>query len=74
MYLGNQYPGMVDYMIWPWMERLPSLPVLTGGVIKIEMEKFPHLVSFICDNLQSFSTLYYFAKGKGIQPNSFSFR
>jgi hypothetical protein len=20
-------PGMVDYMIWPWIERIPSLKV-----------------------------------------------
>ena len=36
---------MVDYMIWPWMERLPSVSILSGGIMKVEMEKFPNLVS-----------------------------
>jgi len=22
-YLGNDRPGMIDYMIWPWFERRP---------------------------------------------------
>lgn len=25
---GNGLPGMLDYMIWPWMERLDVLPML----------------------------------------------
>ncbi|CAL8082792.1 unnamed protein product [Orchesella dallaii] len=25
---GSEKPGMLDYMIWPWMERLPSLELI----------------------------------------------
>lgn len=27
-YVGESKPGMMDYMIWPWMERLPSLELI----------------------------------------------
>ena len=37
-------PGMLDYMIWPWFERMEMLPVLSQGVISIDLNKFPKLV------------------------------
>ncbi|ODN05183.1 Pyrimidodiazepine synthase [Orchesella cincta] len=27
-FAGSEKPGMLDYMIWPWMERLPSLELI----------------------------------------------
>uniref|UniRef100_A0A8C4Q343 Glutathione S-transferase omega n=1 Tax=Eptatretus burgeri TaxID=7764 RepID=A0A8C4Q343_EPTBU len=30
-FLGGGTPGMADYMIWPWIERLPSDIALRGG-------------------------------------------
>lgn len=44
-------PGMLDYMIWPWFERMEMLPVLSQGVIGIDLNKYPKLVSLFI-NLQ----------------------
>lgn len=44
----GQNPGIVDYMIWPWMERLPSLPILSQGLLKVQLEKFPKVVCLLC--------------------------
>lgn len=30
LFSGSAYPGMLDYMIWPWIERLPALRLLSG--------------------------------------------
>ncbi|XP_070500369.1 pyrimidodiazepine synthase-like isoform X2 [Chironomus tepperi] len=35
-FFGGSKPGMVDYMIWPWCERLESLKFIT----KFELDKF----------------------------------
>ena len=35
---------MLDYMIWPWFERMPMLAILTQGVISVTLTKFPKLV------------------------------
>jgi len=43
VYIGDK-PGMLDYMIWPWFERMEMLPVLSQGVISIDFNKFPKLV------------------------------
>jgi len=41
---GPTRPGWVDYMIWPWMERLYSLPVLTASQLRVDFEgRFPVL-------------------------------
>lgn len=45
-FFGGQNPGIVDYMIWPWMERLPSLPILSHGMLKVQMENYPSLVKW----------------------------
>lgn len=35
---------MLDYMIWPWMERLPCISDLTKGMLKVRWDEFPKLV------------------------------
>lgn len=35
---------MIDYMIWPWFERIQSLPHLYDDTAKLPSEKFPTLV------------------------------
>lgn len=43
-YTGKE-PGMLDYMMWPWFERIPLLSILTLGVVTVQMSaKFPKLV------------------------------
>lgn len=45
--LGCNKPHMVDYMIWPWFERMEALPVLYGSEAQIPVDRFPNLVLFI---------------------------
>ena len=42
---GNDRPMMVDYMIWPWLERIPSLNrVVPGDRVTVSESTFPKLV------------------------------
>jgi len=40
---------MLDFMIWPWMERLPAFPIITKGLISNPCEKFPKLTEWWAD-------------------------
>jgi len=31
--LGNDRPGMIDYMIWPWFERRPVIQLTHPGAV-----------------------------------------
>lgn len=44
-FLGGDTPGIVDYMIWPWFERIGVLPKLGETRFNIEEPKFSVLVS-----------------------------
>jgi len=46
-FFAGKKPGMLDYMIWPWMERLPAFPIFTKGVVKNPCEEFPKLTQWI---------------------------
>lgn len=41
----GENPGMVDYMIWPWFERIGMFKVLYGDKFDFPKEKLPNLVS-----------------------------
>ncbi|XP_065574366.1 glutathione S-transferase omega-1-like [Artemia franciscana] len=41
-YAGNQ-PGMLDYSIWPWLERIEALSKIYGNTLELAKEKFPNL-------------------------------
>ena len=45
---GQSLPGMLDYMIWPWMERL-EVPTLLHPDLKsllgVPMSEFPLMVN-----------------------------
>ena len=46
---GNNRPGMLDYMIWPWIERINVFPRLFKDVSEIIPKKdFPKFVSYNC--------------------------
>lgn len=46
-FFGGDKPNMVDYMIWPWMERLDSIKPYTQGKFVIPFDdKFPKLASW----------------------------
>ena len=41
---GGKRPGMLDYMIWPWFERLPVLPLLRQDIEDDILASLPLLV------------------------------
>ena len=42
---GNDLPGMLDYMIWPWLERIEILPMIFSDVKDLlPAEDFPLMV------------------------------
>ena len=37
-FVGENYsPGAVDYLIWPWFERLDAIKILTPGKYQIKI-------------------------------------
>jgi len=36
---GNDAPGMLDYMIWPWIERIPVLKLAKPDALDYEEQK-----------------------------------
>ncbi|CAH1390408.1 unnamed protein product [Nezara viridula] len=42
-YFSGDEPGMVDYMIWPWCERLEMVRVLGGDQFKVPKERFQRM-------------------------------
>jgi glutathione S-transferase len=46
-FFGGKNPGMVDYMIWPWFERLDAINPYSHGTFVIPFEsKFPTLAKW----------------------------
>lgn len=45
-FAGNQV-GYVDYMIWPWVERLSALDILSKGQLGVSHEKYPKFAAYI---------------------------
>lgn len=46
-FFGEDCPGMVDYMIWPWIERLPMVQNLFSHTKIITNERYPNLINYI---------------------------
>ena len=42
---GEEAPGMLDYMIWPWLERADILPLIQEGLELLPKSEFPLLVN-----------------------------
>jgi glutathione S-transferase len=38
-FAGNEAPGMLDYMLWPWMERIPVLKIALPSALDYEAQK-----------------------------------
>jgi len=45
-FAGNQV-GYVDYMIWPWIERLAAIDILSKGQLAVTHEKYPKFAAYI---------------------------
>ncbi|XP_065574377.1 pyrimidodiazepine synthase-like [Artemia franciscana] len=41
-YAGAQ-PGMLDYSIWPWLERIRAISTIYGNTLDVAKEKFPNI-------------------------------
>uniref|UniRef100_A0A1B6F9D4 Glutathione transferase n=1 Tax=Cuerna arida TaxID=1464854 RepID=A0A1B6F9D4_9HEMI len=46
-FFGGEEPGMLDYMIWPWFERLPTSELIFGEQFRFPEEKLKSLTSWI---------------------------
>lgn len=44
-YLHGDEPGLVDYTIWPFLERFLALPLLGKTEFAIDQSKYPLVVS-----------------------------
>jgi hypothetical protein len=57
--ISGEKPGMVDYMVWPWGERLGALKKVAGEQFVLPKERFPRLVSYHCGyNKPSFRQVF----------------
>uniref|UniRef100_A0A8D8UH50 Pyrimidodiazepine synthase n=1 Tax=Cacopsylla melanoneura TaxID=428564 RepID=A0A8D8UH50_9HEMI len=45
-YLAGSSPGMVDYMIWPWIERLPVLAQIGGAEFVLPQDKCAQIIKY----------------------------
>lgn len=43
-FFGGDQPAMLDYMIWPWFERLELFGLLGGDKLQIPKARFSRLV------------------------------
>lgn len=49
-YFGGEKPGMLDYMIWPWMERIPVAQKFASDVIgHLPDDRFSKLLAWMED-------------------------
>lgn len=46
-FLGGNTPGMIDYMIWPWLERIPLLAIVGGEKYKFPADKLPRTADYM---------------------------
>lgn len=45
-FFGGDKPGMADYMIWPWIERLEMVRIIAGDQFKVTRDKFLRLTEW----------------------------
>lgn len=46
-YLHGNEPGLIDYTIWPFLERFQALPLLDKAEFTIDKSKYEVLVSIV---------------------------
>ncbi|XP_050537425.1 pyrimidodiazepine synthase-like [Daktulosphaira vitifoliae] len=45
-YFGGESPKMVDYMIWPWFERIDCIGIFSKNLFIFPFDKFPKLAEW----------------------------
>jgi len=45
-FFGGKEPGMLDYMIWPWIERFAALKFIEGVTYEIDKNRFATLTKW----------------------------
>ncbi|KMY98400.1 pyrimidodiazepine synthase isoform X2 [Drosophila simulans] len=45
-YFAGQHIGIVDYMIWPWFERFPSMKINTEQKYELDAKRFEKLLKW----------------------------
>ncbi|KAH8322036.1 hypothetical protein KR059_000873, partial [Drosophila kikkawai] len=46
-FFGGDKPGFVDYMIWPWLERLPVIEYVLKDSYNFDEKRFPKVAQLI---------------------------
>ncbi|XP_069952610.1 pyrimidodiazepine synthase isoform X1 [Cherax quadricarinatus] len=46
-FFGGDTPGMLDYMIWPWAERLPMVEMIARNNGVLTQDRFPKMLSWM---------------------------
>lgn len=44
MFFGGHNPGMLDYMIWPWIERTAMFKIMIGEKSELDKKRFSELL------------------------------
>ncbi|XP_017042579.1 pyrimidodiazepine synthase isoform X2 [Drosophila ficusphila] len=63
-FFGGSTPGMLDYMIWPWCERFPSLKFTTGNNFELNPKRFASLLKWRDLMLQNKAVKKLYLDGK----------
>jgi len=45
-YFGGNKPSMLDFHLWPWFERIPTIQTLTGKTV-LDNKEFPKILEWI---------------------------
>jgi glutathione S-transferase len=45
-FFGGEKPGMVDYMIWPWCERVDMFAYILGDKYELDKVRFNKLIDW----------------------------
>lgn len=47
VFFDGKKPGMLDFMIWPWCERIAMFKFVVGDKYEMDIKRYPKLVSTI---------------------------
>jgi pyrimidodiazepine synthase len=59
-FFGGESPAMVDYMIWPWLERVSFFPLMVGYNGELNKNRFGKIVWNIKEEIEWILIIYLF--------------